>query len=94
MRCQVQLVIIKQLEQSKGQIKNYVPIYEPKSNIVQVNNFQKVLFYHIFIGKFARSFFTAALSCRFFVQMFDKSVNKIDLFIITLFVMSIKVEKI
>ena len=57
MRCQVQLVIIKQLEHSKGQIKSYVPMYEPKSNIVQVNIFQNVPFSYTFIKEFEQKFF-------------------------------------
>ena len=69
MRCQVQLVIIKQLEHSKGHIKSYVPMYKPKSNIVKVNIFQNVPFYRIFIGKLAGSFLTAALLLRIFVQI-------------------------
>ena len=71
MRCQVQLVIIKQLEHSKGQIKSYVP----KSNIVQVKNFQNVPLYRISIGKFAGSFLQQHCHVEFLFKFLDKSVN-------------------
>ena len=71
MRCQVQLVIIKQLEHSKGQIKSYVP----KSNIVQVKNIQNVPLYCICIGKFAGSFLQQHCHVEFLFKFLDKSVN-------------------
>ena len=84
MRCQVQLVIIKQLEHSKGQIKSYVPKYEPKSNIVQANHFQNVLFYHPFIYNFPDLFWQQYYHVELLFKFFDKSVNKIDLLICNL----------
>ena len=83
MRCQVQLVIIKQLEHSKGQIKSYVTMYEPKSNIVQVNNFQNVPFCHILSENLPDLFLQQHCHVEYLFKFFDKSLNKIDLFILS-----------